>query len=398
MSADRPAADDALSIVHVTPYYPPDRIGGVGEVVAHLHEGLLARGHASRVLTSGTGREGVGVVRLAATPGRFALTCAGSAGLTRGADVVHVHHGEALGLILATRWQRRPARILLTLHVSPAGIRTAQLPFRVDGRTLGAGWRGFLNRNLTLRLRHWLDRAVIRASDQLSFISHSSARDVLPAEEADRAVVVYNGLPPAPKPAGERADPTELLYVGTYSTRKRVLLLPFVLRHVRHRRPGARLRFVGFDPEAHPELTSLARDLGVEDGLVFEGEERSSGLSRFYRSSRVLLVPSAYEGLPMVILEAFQNGLPSVATRVGGIPEIVEDGRNGLLVGVDDPAGMAEAALRILNAPGLQARMGENGQQRVAEHFGVDRQVEEYLNLYRVMCGREAQAPAGAAY
>jgi glycosyltransferase involved in cell wall biosynthesis len=390
MSDEKPdAADDALAILHVVPYYPPDRIGGVGEVVAHVHEGLLARGHASRVLTSGTSTERASVSRIAATPARFAACCGGHAGLARGVDVVHLHHGEALGLILAMRLRRLTTPVLLTLHVNPAGIRGALEPFRLEGRTLGRGWKGLVHRTITMNLRHWLDRAAMRGSDQLSFISRSSARDVLPAREAERAVVIYNGLPPEEKPASDAVQPTELLYVGTFSTRKRVLALPFVLRHVRDRRPEVRVRVVGFDPRDHPELLELATQLGVREAFVFEGEMRSADLPPYYRASKVLLVPSAYEGLPMVILEGYRHRLPCVATRVSGIPEVIEDGVNGFLVDLDEPRQMAERAFRILQDPGLGQRMGQEGQGRLAERFGVSRQVDEYVELYHRIRARD---------
>ena len=374
---------ERLSVVHVAAYFPPDRIGGVGEVVAHVHQGLLARGHASRVLTSGTSSGSTDVTRVASTPERFVLACWRHAERVRHADVVHVHHGEALGLLLAMRLRRIRTPVLLTLHVSATRIRSAMQPFRVDGQTLGAAADRTPRRSLELASRQALDRLTLRLAREVCFISRSSARDVLPPEEAERAVVVYNGLPPAADDRAERVEPTELLYVGTFSTRKRVMVLPFVLRHVRERRPGARLRLVGFDPGEHPELLALADRLGVSEGLVFEGRKRSSDLPRYYRSSDVLLVPSAYEGLPMVMLEAFQQRLPCVATAVSGHPEVIEDGVSGFLVPLDDPRVMAARALVLLEDPGRRRRMGEEASRVVSERFSVSRQVEEYEGLYR---------------
>jgi glycosyltransferase involved in cell wall biosynthesis len=220
----------------------------------------------------------------------------------------------------------------------------------------------------------------------VTFISKSAAADVLPEPHRAAARVIYNGLPePAPAPSFRLVpspEPVELLFVGANSVRKRVELLPFVLRRVRLRRPGARLRIIGFGRDDNQELLDRARGLGVLDAIVFEGRKRSEELQPYYRASRVLLVPSSYEGLPMVILEAFQAGLPCVATRVSGHPEVIEEGVNGFLVELDRPDRMAEAALRIIDDPELGRRMGAHGRARVANAFHADRQAAEYLKLY----------------
>ena len=69
--------------------------------------------------------------------------------------------------------------------------------------------------------------------------------------------------------------------------------------------------------------------------------------------------------------------------RSSGIPEVIEDGANGFLVDLDEPHQMADRALRILEDPGLGQRMGRHGQRQVKDRFGVDRQVDEYVKLYR---------------
>jgi glycosyltransferase involved in cell wall biosynthesis len=391
MAAERAdGVGDRLNLLHVVPYFPPDRMGGVGEAVAHVHEALLRAGHASTVLTSGTTRDDVTVLRAAATPDGFALHCVRYVSLARRADVVNIHHGEGLGLLLAMRvfGVRRP--ILLTLHVDVKELRRALQPVRVEGRTFGAdGGGGLLRRIIGMRVREWLDRGALALADRTVFISRSTALDVLGPERGASARVVYNGVPaPRADAGGARVpepQPVELLYVGAYNARKRVKLLPLVLAHVRARRPEVRLRVVGFGAEDHPGFVRLARELGVLDGIVFEGRKLSDELAPFYRASRILLVPSAYEGLPMVILEAYRCGLPCVATRVSGHPEVIEPGRTGLLVAPDRPQEMAEAVLQLLDHPDGARRMGEQGRTLVETRFAVERQVREYVELYHAL-------------
>jgi glycosyltransferase involved in cell wall biosynthesis len=247
-----------------------------------------------------------------------------------------------------------------------------------------------------MRIREWLDECALALADRVTFISRSAANDVLAPDRRASARVIYNGLHDPGKGQEERVEAVDLLFVGTCSVRKRVELLPFVLARVRKRRPSVRMRLVGFHPDEAPELVRHARALGVFDAMVFEGRKRSDELTPFYRAARVLLVPSAYEGLPMVILEGFRNSLPCVATSVGGHAEVIEHGESGLLVDVDRPDELARAVLRIVEDPDLGRRMGERGRAQVAERFSVTRQVAEYLEVYQQMRTVHTQA-AGTA-
>ena len=386
MAAERGAVvPDRLSVLHVVPYFPPDRMGGVGEVVAHVHEGLVRAGHRSTVLTSGTIRNEPSVTREGASPGAFVLRCARRAELARGADVVHIHHGEGLGVLLAMRLLGIGTPVLLTLHVDVGQLRRSSLPVVVEGRRIGGDGTGFLHDVVGMRVREQLDRAARALADRTTFISRSAALDVLGPRGA-HAPVVYNGIPPRDDPEGPTTqrppEPVEMLYVGAASTRKRVELLPMVLARVRALRPDARLRVVGFGPDDHAGFVRVARELGVLRAIVFEGRKLSGELGPYYWAASVLVVPSAYEGLPMVILEAYRGGLPCVATRVSGHPEVTEHGRTGLLVRPDSPAEMAESILALLDDPDRARRMGEEGRALVESRFGVERQVEEYVELY----------------
>lgn len=370
------------SILHVVSYYPPDRIGGVGEVVANVHRGLLAAGHRSRVATTGTSQDHPDVLRIARTPMRFLAASARVAQLAREVDVVHIHHGEGLGLLLAMQLFRIETPVLLTLHVNVGAMTSSMRPYRAEGRTLGqwsVGDRLYVA--AVMPLRELMDRAALALADAVSFISRSAARDTLGAGEGDRATVIYNGIP-EPTEVAERVEPTDMLFVGTNSLRKRVELLPLVLAAVRARRPGTTLRIVGLDARDNDELTALADSLGVREAMQFVGRKRADELGAYYAASKLLLVPSAYEGLPMVILEGMRHALPCVATRVSGHPEVIADGENGFLVPVDEVARMADAAARILDDPALGAGMGARGREIVAARFGVARQVDEYLALY----------------
>jgi glycosyltransferase involved in cell wall biosynthesis len=358
-------------------------VGGVGEVVAHVHRALRSAGHDSQVLTTGVSTDDPSVRRIASSPSTFAFAAMRYASLARDAEVVHIHHGEGVGLLSAMRARGIRTPVLLTLHVSVAAMCRSLGPYRVWGRTFRRdSLRSWLYRQVTMRVRSGLDRIAFSFADRVSFISRSAATDVLGSNEGAGATVVYNGLPSPALDTGAPVPQTELLFVGTNTERKRVELLPLILAEVRQRRPDARLRIVGFDQCENPELVCLARELGILDAIEFAGRVPSGALGPYYRAARVLLVPSAYEGLPMVILEAMQHGVPVVATRVSGHPEVIEDGVNGLLVPLDDPAEMANAALRVLEDAPLGAQFGAQGRFVAGSRFSVERQIAGYLTEY----------------
>lgn len=377
-----------LRVLQVVPYFPPDRIGGVGEVAAHLHRSLLAAGHDSRVFTAGTTYDDARIRRVGTQPLGFVLKCVAAIDLVRNSDIVHCHQGDSLLLLLAMRVARVHTPVLATFHVSSRGLGRAVRPHRIEGYRFGTRWRNYAYRYFSAPVHRAFDWMTLRLCSRASFISRSAARDVLGESESVDAHVIYNALP-----TGDTNDrqpslpPADLLFVGTPGDRKRVNALPFVLRRVRDVRPDVRLRIIGFRLDDHGELRGLFDRFHLRDAVVCEGALTSDEVRPFYRASKVLLVPSAYEGLPMVVLEAQQAGLPCVATRVSGHPEVIEDGVNGFLVTLDSPDDMAARCLDILADPHLQQQMGDNARNLIAERFSPRRQLDEYVALYRLVSG-----------
>ncbi len=111
--------------------------------------------------------------------------------------------------------------------------------------------------------------------------------------------------------------------------------------------------------------------------------------------ARLFVLPSRSEGIPLTALEAMACGLPVVATRVGGLPEVVDDGVTGLLVPPADPAALAEAMVAIWNDPDRGDRMGHAGRLRAEERFDVRRMVAQYEALYLEGLGSGQRLGAG---
>ncbi len=111
-----------------------------------------------------------------------------------------------------------------------------------------------------------------------------------------------------------------------------------------------------------------------------------SDIERLLPGADLFVLSSRREGLPMVILEAFACGLPVVATRVGGIPEVVEHGRTGWLVAPEDPEALAEGMAAVLGTPGTGARLGGAARETAEREHSMERVVARYSDLYRSLC------------
>ncbi|MGC9398865.1 MAG: glycosyltransferase [Anaerolineae bacterium] len=150
--------------------------------------------------------------------------------------------------------------------------------------------------------------------------------------------------------------------------------------------PDVKALLVG-DGVLRPAMEEKAHALGLSDSVIFTGIRRD--VPEILALLDVFVLPSLWEGLPLALLEAMAAGLPVVATRVGGVPEVVVDGVTGLLVPPRDPHALADAILRLLRDPALRRRMGEAGRARVAAHFSVEQMVRKIEALYEQLLAQK---------
>jgi glycosyltransferase involved in cell wall biosynthesis len=145
------------------------------------------------------------------------------------------------------------------------------------------------------------------------------------------------------------------------------------------------LWFVGEDQETggayRKVLEDQARDLGILDRVKFLGHW--DDMAPLIGEMDLVVLPSFDEGMPLVLLEAMACAVPVVATLVGGVHELVDDGADGVLVAPGDAAGLANAVSRLLDDPGLRTRMGEAGRKKATERFELSRTLVAVREVYR---------------
>lgn len=274
------------------------------------------------------------------------------------ADILHMHtpHAHTIGLVAS----------LMTPNVCKIVSR------RVDFAPL---------RN---RFSHW---KYIRAD--LHYVTVSEAiRQVLVRDGigAPQVQTIHSGIdlqrcdtvaPAAPLfPAGTRVIGTVGHLAGHKGQRYLIAALPHLLRA--HPRIGCALVGTG---DLHESLAAQAADLGVSDHVKFTGFRRD--VLSLIQQFEVFVFPSVQEGLGTSILDAMALYKPVVATRVGGIPEIVQDGVTGLLVPPQNPDALAHAIQYLLEHPEQGEKFGAAGRQRVAQHFTAERMAAKNLHVYQ---------------
>lgn len=198
--------------------------------------------------------------------------------------------------------------------------------------------------------------------------------EVLPADRARRRAAARAAL-------GIPADLALVVAVGNlYPVKDHATLVRALARM-----PAARVAIAGRGDEEQP-LRQLSAELGVADRLHLLGLR--DDVESVFASADVFVQPSRSEGLPLAVLEAMASGLPVVASRVGGIPEAIVDGETGFLVPPGDPAALASALSRVLEAGDRGAALGAAGRERAAAEFSVERMTDRYRQLYARLCGR----------
>ncbi|MGC8979836.1 glycosyltransferase, partial [Caldisericum sp.] len=134
------------------------------------------------------------------------------------------------------------------------------------------------------------------------------------------------------------------------------------------------------DGSLKSEYKKLVKDLSLEDNIKFLGIRRD--VEKLMRLSKIFVLPSRYEGLPMVILEAMANRIPIIATKVGGIPEVIEDGIEGLLVEPESKDELTKKILYLLNNPSLREQLSKNAFEKVKSEYSIQSYTQRMLKLY----------------
>jgi glycosyltransferase involved in cell wall biosynthesis len=359
------------AVLFVTYHFPPE-VGGIQTRISRYVVELSRRGLRVRVVVCGRnveGRETLAGAEILRRPGglghlpRNVLLVAKNT-LRLRADVVHVFTGSSTILGACTL---ASARLL--------GARPVMSLFgREDFALSGLG------------------RALLLVSMSLSWsiaVNSSATQGMLPANFRNKARVLMGG---ANVPASTNHPPSpdvfRVLYVGRLVRRKGVDDLVRAVATLKASVPQMRLTVVGDGPEKQ-NLQDLVLQLNLSGSAEFRGTLTGAELDTEYEKCSVLVLPSkdvssdtANEGLGLALIEASMHGKPLIGTSHGGIPEIVEDGENGLLVPPGDPKALSLALREIFTNPEMARNMGEAALSRAKARFSWEKATDALLESY----------------
>lgn len=386
-----------MRVAMMTREYPPEVYGGAG---VHVTELVAQLRHLCEVDVHCMGAPRPGVTVAAPDP---ALAGANAALATLSADLTMVNGSSEATVVHSHTWYTGMAGHLAALlygvpHVLTAHSLEPMRPWKAE--QLGGGYR----------ISSWVEKTAVEAADAVIAVSSGMRGDVLrtyPALDPDRVHVVRNGIdtdvwyPAQPDPAQSvladlGVDPTRpiVAFVGRITRQKGVSHLVAAAHHFAPEVQLVLCAGAPDTPEIAEEVASAVQQLSDARTGVFWVREMlpTPKIREILTAATAFVCPSVYEPLGIVNLEAMACGTAVVASDVGGIPEVVDDGRTGLLVHYDADQtaaferDLAEAVNSLVADPQRAATFGAAGRARCIEEFSWAQIAEQTLEIYRKVC------------
>jgi glycosyltransferase involved in cell wall biosynthesis len=389
----------------VTPSWPASvAANGIATAVAHIADGLKHHGHQITVIPhTGAAPDDPDVINLPEPRawtwsekliGRFGRNTASipiraeqiaqavnQAIKTRGIEALIMEETNGIAGMVQ---KHVPIPVIVTLH-GPIELYTDFLPEKPDGYVIRTRVKREAEtcrtcRGITSPSKAVLDQMIARYG-----------------EPACPTAIVPNQMPmaaPIPEKA-IRETIRNILFFGRYDSIKGGDTVLEAFQQIAEQDPNVRLTFVGSDPGVplpgqvlqHMDQALLAYPEAIRNRIDYRGQLDRDAIDTLRMQHGITLIASRYENFPYAALEALSCGAPTVATAVGGVPEIVEDEISGLLVPSGDPEAMAKACLRLIADPDLAVRLGAKGRTEVVDRFqpetiakDVEALVQQVLN------------------
>jgi len=226
-----------------------------------------------------------------------------------------------------------------------------------------------------------ITKAILSRCDQVLALSSSLAQVTASlGVSPERILVLPNGVDVEYfRPIDEQREPI-ILFVGSLIERKGVRTLVEAGPAIFASHPEYSIVFVGEGPLSG-ELVELSRKLNIEDKVLLTGSQSPAEVRQWMQKSKLLVLPSVEEGLGVVLLEALACGTPCVASKVGGIPDIITP-EIGRLIDPADLEQLAEAVHEVIDDPELWARMSQAARERILDHFSWQQISSRLLKIY----------------
>ncbi len=339
----------------------PDTRGGVAAVInSYAQAGLFERWPTIHIVTHSDGGW-LKKLRVAT----MALMRFSALILARRVALVHVHSASN-----ASFWRK-------SVFMALAFVARQPVIFHLHG----GGFVDFYERDTSI-VGRWLIRTILRQVDQIVVLTMEWSRRIAKITSNKNVRVIANSVqvPERTMPDAQRPASNVILFLGRLDREKGVLDLIDAMPPICSKVRNVILQFAG---EGDVELIcARAAECGVSTHVEFLGWVNGNDKVRVLTDATVLALPSYVEGMPMGLLEAMAIGLPVVATRVGGTPDVVEDRITGLLIEPGDSRALVDSLLELLVDPALRTRIGTAARRKILEFYAPWRVMPKVEALY----------------
>jgi glycosyltransferase involved in cell wall biosynthesis len=241
---------------------------------------------------------------------------------------------------------------------------------------------------LLVGINGFLWRKFLRNSDHITVVSQQMADSIVSRwpDLKNNIYVIHNGVDASvftsvARRQGFQASAAQVISVASFDFVKGTDVLLKALPLVLVRYPGTKFILVGESGREDDFLRTLSKKLGVDASIDWYSDVPHEDIPGLLSRADLFVLPSRDEGLGLALLEAGATGLPTIATRVGGNPEVIQDGANGVLVPAEDPAALAEAICWMLANRDRAIEMGERFRQMVIDNFSWEVACRQYVDL-----------------
>lgn len=291
-------------------------------------------------------------------------------------DLLHVHYAIPHSISAYLTRQMLPGdgpRILTTLHGTDVVLVGADPSYRAVTRF------GLAQSDVVVAVSRFLRNETIRL--------FGGPKNIRVIPNSVDVTAFHPSLRESARKRFAFGDEKILLHASNFRPLKRVRDALLVFERVARRMP-ARLLFLGDGPERAP-LEEEVRRLRLRDRVVFLGTQ--DDVAPVFAAADLFVFPSEFESFGLAALEALSCGVPVIATRAGGLPEVVRDGQDGYLRDVGDVEALAEAATRLLSEETLWRRFSSRARRRAEGSFAASQVTDTYESLCRSMIGEDAE-------
>jgi glycosyltransferase involved in cell wall biosynthesis len=383
-----------IKVAILTDYIPPHKMGGLGVLAYNLHQYYKdnIKDIETTLITTGelkSNKNDIINLSKSINIGYFINSIRRLPKILNDFDVIHIHQSLNSPLVLFNKRKK----VLVTFHTSkkteyrhiPAFGKQEPFIYRSKGE--------LMQKYCKMPYNILVDSLLAKKADAITAVSQQTKdevyEDYLPKKNKE-IKVVHNGIDTEkfnPKAVAGKikeryklADCKLILYAGTFKARKRFFSLLSCFKDILKGNKDVRLLVAG---PKNRLSRKISHDLNLDNYIIFLEDTSYENIAQVYASADMVVIPSSYEGLPLVALEAMSMAKPIIATSAGGTKEVIKDGENGLLVAIDNIEQLKNKILLLLSDSKVREALAKNARKTVQDSYDLKHCALKYADIYQ---------------